>query len=144
MIVLLGCVCLSSSLVVGGYLLYQNSNTAPAPAPQEVGTGTLVPAEDPAPKPAANTSPTVKADLVTAPKPEPLSARDAVLAQGQKIQVAEFNLNEAIGAADPTGIDTKKVAYTLSLDIKLLVPPNQIGMESYIFFNDESPKSTIT
>jgi hypothetical protein len=114
--------------------MYQNS----APAPQTVGTGTLVPAEDPAPAP----DPAAKADLVTAPKPKPLSARDAVLAQGQEIQVAEFNLNEAIGAAGPTGIDTKKVAYTMSMDIKLLVPPNQIGMEAYIFCNDESPKST--
>ena len=139
MIVLLGCACLSSSLVVGGYLMYQNSNAAPAPAPalQEV------PAEDPAP--------TVKAEPV-APKPEPvappapkpLSARDAVLAQGQAIQVAEFNLNEAIGAPEPTGIDTKKVAYTMSMDIKLLVPPNQIAMEAHVFSNDETPKSTLS
>jgi hypothetical protein len=142
MIVLLGCACLSSSLAVGGYLMYQNSNTAsaPAPAPQTVGTGTLVPAEDPAPAP----DPAAKADLVTAPKPKPLSARDAVLAQGQKIQVAEFNLNEAIGAAGPTGIDTKKVAYTMSMDIKLLVPPNQIEMEAHVFSNDETPKSTVS
>lgn len=130
-IVLLGCACLSSSLVVGGYLLYQNSNTAPAP--QEV----ALPVEDPAPK---VETPPPKADLVTAPappKPKPTTPRDGVLSQGQQIQVDEFNLNEAIGAADPTGIDKKKVTYTMSLDIKLdgLIDRNF----PVIFSNTDSP-----
>jgi len=132
-IVLLGCACLSSSLVVGGYLLYQNSNTTPAP--QEV----ALPVEDPAPAPKVETPPP-KADLVTAPappKPKPTTPRDRVLDQGQKIQVDEFNLNEAIGAADPTGIDKKKVTYTMSLDIKLdgLIDRNF----PVIFSNTDSP-----
>ena len=66
-----------------------------------------------------------------------------MLAQGQKIQVAEFNVNDAIGTAEPTGIDKKKVAYTMSMDIKLLANPNQYNMESFIFSNDESPKRTM-
>ena len=134
MIVLLGCVCLSSSLAVGGYLMYQNSNAAPAPAPDPVPAPQEVPEEDPAPAPA----PTVKVE--PKPKPKPVSARDAVLAQGQKIQVAEFNVNDAIGTTEPTGIDKKKVAYTMSMDIKLHVNPNQYNMESFIFCNDEYPK----
>ena len=115
MAVLLGGMCMCSSLAVGGYLAYQNSNTVP-----EVKAEPVVP-EVKAP------APEVKA--------EPATKRDAVLAQGQAIRVDEFSLNDAAGTAEPDGIDKKKVAYTMSMDINVVEMNG--GAWPMVFSNDK-------